>query len=154
MRVIDEEGKNLGILSRDEALRAAQDKGLDLILINALAKPPIAKIMSFDKFRYQQEKEQKKLMAHKGGELKQVRITVRAAENDLRIRAKKADEFLEEGDKVEVMVALRGREKSPQMKARVHERVQIFLSMLTAEYKITSELKAGGRGMIMQIVKK
>jgi translation initiation factor IF-3 len=155
LRVVDDEGKNLGLLARDEALKAAQEQGLDLVLINALSNPPIAKITSFDRFRYQQEKEQKKQQAaHKGGELKQVRITVRAAENDLKRQAQKADEFLEEGHKVEIMMALRGREKSAQMRGWVQEKLQTFLSMITQEYRITSGPQPGGRGMLVQIVKK
>lgn len=154
LRVVDDEGKNLGVLNREEALQKAQEQELDLILINALTSPPIAKITSFDKWRYQQEKEEKKQHAHKGGELKQIRITVRAAENDLRRQAQKTDEFLKEGHKVEIMMALRGREKSPTMQGWVREKLQGFLSMVSEEYKITSDAKPGGRGMLMQIVKK
>ena len=154
LRVVGSEGENIGVLSRDEALQKAQADGLDLILINAISSPPIAKIASFDKWRYQQEKEEKKQHAHKGGELKQIRITVRAAENDLRRQAQKADEFLKEGHKVEIMMALRGREKSGQMRNWVMEKLQAFLKMITEEYKITSEAKPGGRGMLMQITKK
>lgn len=139
---------------REEALKKAQERGLDLVLINALSSPPIAKITSFDKWRYQQEKEEKKQHIHKGGDLKQVRITVRAAENDLRRQAQKADEFLKEGHKVEIMMALRGREKSGQMKGWVHEKLQVFLTMISEEYRVTSEPKPGGRGLLMQIVKK
>lgn len=154
LRVVDEDGKSIGVLDRDKALQAAEERGLDLVLINQQTVPPIAKIISFDKFRYQEEKEQKKLRTHKGGELKQVRITVRAAENDLRRQAQKAGEFLEEGNKVEIMLALRGREKSAAMKNWVYDRLNLFLSMITVEYKITSEPHAGGRGIVTQIIKK
>lgn len=112
----------------------------------------MAKVISFDKFRYQQEKEAKKQMAHKsGGELKQIRVSGRAAENDLKIKAKKIDEFLMEGNKVEINLVMRGREKANPQWAR--EKLNNFLTYIATPYKITSPQKAGGRGIFMQIAK-
>lgn len=112
MRVIDEQGKNLGVLKREDALGLAKEKGLDLIEIAATASPPVARIMSFDKFRYLKEKEDKKQkQAQKTKELKQVRITPRAAGNDLQVKARMADKFLQDGHRVQINLFLRGREK-------------------------------------------
>lgn len=123
-----------------------------MIEITATANPPIAKLISYDKFRYQQEKEEKKLHTHhKQGELKQIRITARAAQNDLLIKAKQLNEFLSKGNKVEIMLALRGREKANE--AWAMERLQIFLGMIDPEYKVTVPPKKGGRGIAMQIIK-
>ena len=113
LRVIDETGNNLGVLPLQEALKLAKEKGLDLIEIAPTAKPPVAKIMNYDKYRYQETKKLKKQRAQqKIQELKQVRISARAAEHDLKIKADKVNEFLAEGDIVEIHLIMRGREKA------------------------------------------
>lgn len=153
LRVVDEAGEALGVMPREAALKLAEEKGLDLIEIAPTAKPPVARIISFDKFRYQKEKEYKKQRAsQKISEFKQVRISVRAAKNDLEIRAKKIDEFLEEGHKVEVTIFLKGREKGN--KEWAWKKLEEFIKMVTVEYKITMEPKFGGRGLMIQLIKK
>ncbi|MFA6407696.1 MAG: translation initiation factor IF-3 [Candidatus Paceibacterota bacterium] len=153
LRVVTDGGENLGVMTRDQALAAARERGLDLIEIAPTAKPPVAKIIGFDKFRYQQGKEdRKKKVAQKAKELKQVRITPRAGQNDLLIKAKKVDEFLAEGHKVEVGLFLRGREKGNKdwgLK-KMHE----FMKMITAPHQVTMPPKPGGRGFIAQVTKK
>ncbi len=129
------------------------EKGLDLIEIAPIAKPPVARIMSFDKFRYEQDKEEKRQrQAQRPKELKEVRITARAAQNDLQIRAKKADEFLNEGHKVTVNLFLRGREKANKEWAL--QKMEEFLRMVSVPFVITMTPKQGGRGYIAQITKK
>jgi translation initiation factor IF-3 len=153
LRIVSETGENLGVMPLEAALKLAAEKGLDLIEIAPMVKPPVAKIISFDKFRYQKEKELKKQKAlQKVSELKRVQITARAAKNDLEIRAKKADEFLNEGDKVEIMLVLRGREKYNRIWA--NQKIDEFMKMITVEYKITMPPKFVGRGIVMQIAKK
>lgn len=153
MRIIDEAGQNMGIMPLEAALKLAAEKGLDLIEIAATAKPPVAKIISFDKFRYQKEKELKKQRARqKGSELKRIQISVKAAKNDLETKAKKLNEFLQEGDKVEILLVLRGREKYNKDWAR--QKLNEFLSLIEVEYKITMEPKFAGKGLAMQIIKK
>lgn len=150
--MIDELGKNVGVFSREEALRIAQEKGLDLIEITATAKPPVAKIISFDKFRYQKEKELKKQrQGQKNQTLKQVRISVRAALNDLQIKAKKADEFLDEGHIVEIQMVLRGREKGNKDRAKL--KMQEFITFLNPDHKIVSPIKFAGRGLAITLTK-
>jgi translation initiation factor IF-3 len=151
---VDDQGKNIGVLSREEALALAKEQGVDLIEVTATATPPIAKLISYDKFRYQQEKEAKKQYASQKqgqGELKQIRITFRAAENDLRIQAKKLDAFLDKGYKVEIMLALRGREKANE--AWALDRLKLFMSMITPDHKVTVPPKKGGRGFVSQVIK-
>lgn len=117
------------------------------------AKPPVARIISFDKFRYQKEKEEKKQrLGERRKELKQIRITPRAALNDLQIKARKTNEFLEEGHKVELNLFLRGREKAN--KSWGLEKLKDFLKLIKVPYKVTMEPKRGGRGFVMQIDKK
>ena len=152
MRVIDEAGANLGVLSREEALKAAQKKGLDLIEIAPTAQPPVAKIMSYDKFRYQEEKKEKKQKAQqKSQELKQVRISVRAAKHDLEIKAGLVNKFLDQGHVVEIQLMLRGREKANKGWAR--EKLEEFLKTITPEHKIIMEPKYFGKGFNVQVIK-
>lgn len=153
LRVIDETGKNLGILTRDEALKIALEKNLDLIEISHTAKPPVAKIMSFDKFRYQKEKELKKQRAsQKARVIKQIRISGRAALNDLKIKAAQVDKFLAENHPVEIQLVLKGREKANREWARV--KLEEFLKLINPEHKILSQIKSSGQGLTATVVKK
>lgn len=153
LRVIDAEGNNLGVLKREVALEKAVKQGLDLIEIAPGAMPPVAKIMSFDKFRYLKEKEEKKQQqAQKIKELKHVRITPRAALNDLQIKIRQAETFLKDGHRVEVNLFLRGREKGN--KEWGFMKLREFLEMIKLPHEIVMEPKTGGRGLIAQIAKK
>ena len=153
MRVVDEKGENLGIMPLEAALKLAKEKGLDLIEIAPAAKPPVAKIIDYDKFRYQKEKELKKQKAtQKIGELKQIRISVREAHHDLEVKTKKIEGFLNEGNKVEIVLVLKGREK--YLKDWARQKLEEFLKMIAVEYKIAVEPKFGGKGIIIQIAKK
>ena len=140
-------------MSLKEAVKMAEDKNLDLVEITQNAKPPIVKIIAFDKFRYQKEKEFKKQkLSQKSGELKKIRISARAAKNDLETRAKKIEIFLNKGNKVEIILWLRGREKYNREWALI--KMKEFISMLDPEYKVITEPQFKGRGLIMQITKK
>lgn len=153
LRVVDENLQNLGILAREKAFALAKEKGLDLIEIAPNAKPPVARIISYDKFRYQKEKElRKQRQAQKAKELKHIRITPRAARNDLQIKATKTKEFLEEGHKVEINIFLKGREKAN--KAWALKKLEEFLLIIPIPYKRTLEPRPGGRGFVTQIEKK
>lgn len=153
MRVVDAFGKNLGVMKMEEALKIAVENNLDLIEIAPNAKPPVAKIINFDKFRYKQEKEEKKQRhGQQIKELKHVRITPRAAKNDLSIKARQADKFLEEGHRVEINLFLRGREKAN--KEWSYQKMKEFLEMIKTPHEVTVSPKSGGRGLITQINKK
>lgn len=152
--MIDEHGKNLGVLRREEALKlAGPELGIDLIEIAPTAKPPVARLMNYDKYRYEEAKREKKeKLAQKSGGLKQIQISARAAPNDLMIKMRQLQKFLEEGHPVEIQMRLRGREKYNKDWARI--KLNEFVKMIPTEYKTISEPKFGGRGMIMQITKK
>ncbi len=153
MMVVDEEGGNLGKMTKDAALKLAQEKGLDLIEIAPMAKPPVARIMSFDKFRYQQEKKFKKQRAQqKGQEMKQVQISIREAKHDLQMKADRVNEFLAEGHPVEILMTLRGREKANKDFAR--EKLANFIKMINPEHRVIMEPRVGGRGIGMQVIKR
>ena len=111
VRVVDEEGKQIGILPTNEALKQAQQKGLDLVEIVPKAKPPICKIIDFKKFRFlEAKKHQADKKKNKKVELKQIRLTPFIAENDLNVRLKRAEKFLKEGHLVKLAVRFRGRQ--------------------------------------------
>jgi translation initiation factor IF-3 len=153
LRVIDADGTNLGVLTFSEALKRASDAGLDLIEVTASVNPPVARIFSYDKFRYQKEKEEKKQRkAERLRELKHVRITPRAAKNDLEVKARKAAEFLGAGHKVELMLYLRGREK--WKKEWGLEKLNTFLTMISTPHIVTMPPKFTGRGFVVQLEKK
>lgn len=153
LRVIGSDGANLGTMSREAALVVARQENLDLIEVAPQGTPPVARIMSFDKFRYEQEKAWKKqrlVVKPKG--LKQVQISIRGATNDLLIKARKIEEFFEEGHKVEVRLRLRGRERNNLDFAR--QKLYDFLKLVSIDHRVTSEVKSGGFGMTVQIEKK
>lgn len=153
VRAIDETGANLGVIETSEALRLAKEKGLDLVEISPMAMPPVVKIISFDKYRYQEEKKWKKQRAtQKIQEMKQVQISVREAIHDLGVKAVRVNKFLGEGNKVEVLLNLRGREKAHQDLAK--QKLRDFIKMVDPEHKILSDIKWTGRGFNIQIVKK
>lgn len=125
VRCIGDDGTQYGIISRNEALSIAEEAGLDLVLIAPDAKPPVCKIMDYGKFKYQQEKKLKEAKKkQKSVEVKEIKLSVKIAQNDINYKIKHAREFLEEGKHVKFRVFLRGREMAnPQAGADVLERV-------------------------------
>lgn len=151
--MIDETGAGLGKMTKEKALTLAKEKGLDLIEIVPSAKPPVARIMSFDKFRYHQEKKLKKQrVQQKTQEMKQVQISVKEAKHDLEMKAGRVNKFLEEGHPVEIMMVLRGREKANRGFA--HEKLDTFVKLINPEHKVIMQPRSGGRGIIMHVAKK
>lgn len=140
---------NLGVIEREEALKLAQEKGLDLILISPKANPPVARIMEFDKFRYEKSKELKKQKSQKAPDTKRVQISPRTAKNDLMVQLRKLEKFLSAGHRVEIQVVLRGRENANKDWAKT--KLEEFMAMIETPHKVVSEVKSGGRGMLVQI---
>ena len=104
-------GESLGIISTDEAMEKANEMGLDLVLIAPTAKPPVAKIMDYGKFKYQEEKKLKEQRKNQTKiDVKEIKLSVKIAENDIAYKVKHAREFLAEGKHVKFRVFLRGRE--------------------------------------------
>jgi len=111
LRVLGDDGEQFGIISRDEALQIAEDKGLDLVLMSPNARPPVAKIMDYGKHKYQLEKKKKEARKNqKTIDVKEVKFSCKIAENDINYKVKHAREFLEAGKHVKLRVFLRGRE--------------------------------------------
>ena len=111
LRVIDEDGNQVGVLSKEEALRLAQDRDLDLVEISPNANPPVAKIVDWGKYNYQKTKQlQKTKRNSKSLEVKQMRFGLKIGDHDLNIKLKKISQFLEQGHKVKIVIFYRGRE--------------------------------------------
>lgn len=112
LRVIDENGEHLGIIPTHKALEIAKERELDLVEIAPKGNPPTAKILEYGQFKYEKEKELKKQkQAQKTTEIKGIRLSPRIGQHDLEVRKEKAKSFLEKGDKVQIEIILRGREK-------------------------------------------
>jgi translation initiation factor IF-3 len=111
VRVIDEEGNQLGVMSAQDALKKAQEAGLDLIEVAPQAVPPVARIMDFSRFKYDQEKKEKE--AHKKQRvihIKEVRFGPKIGEHDYQFKLRNVEDFLKRGDKVKITMMFRGRE--------------------------------------------
>ncbi|OGF49322.1 translation initiation factor IF-3 [Candidatus Giovannonibacteria bacterium RIFCSPLOWO2_12_FULL_44_25] len=153
VRVIDQNGQNLGVLSVEEALRRAREAGMDLIEISPTANPPVAKIMERGKYFYEQEKKRRQAAKkQKDVEIKSVRIGIGTSVHDLEIRAKQADEFLKEGNKIKVDLFLRGREKYLDKKF-LQDRIERFLAIVSQGFE-KEDIKKGPRGLSLTITPK
>lgn len=154
LRVIGIDGENLGEISTRDATKIARDAGLDLIEISPNAKPPVAKIMDYGKFQYDQKKKQKvqKSKAH-NVEVKNVQVKIGTDDNDLMIKAKRSSKWLEEGHRVKVELFLPGRAKYLD-KDFLKERLEKILKLITVDYNVAEESKKNPKGMAMIIEKK
>ncbi|MDP2946264.1 MAG: translation initiation factor IF-3 [Patescibacteria group bacterium] len=155
LRVADETGQQIGIMSREEALKLAQGKKLDLVEVAPMAKPPVARIMDYGKHIYREEKEERKQRAkQKKDTSKIIRISLNTGSNDLKIKAEKTDVFLKEGLKVQVELVLKGRAKYQKTFADLGKlKTEEFLKLITVPTKTISELKRQPRGFNVTIVK-
>jgi len=154
MRVIDENGDQLGILPREEALNIAHSRSLDLIEVSPGSNPVVCRIGNYDKFRYiliKKEKEQRKNSKKIG--FKEIRLGVRTGEHDLEFKRKRAKEFLENGIKVKIEIVLRGREHAHRDLGR--KVLEEFLDKLGKEtsFRVDQPILGSPRGFNCVIVK-
>ncbi len=153
VRVIDETGKQLGVMDLVKALRTAREHNLDLIQVTKKVEPPVCKILNYGKFLYWEKKKKKAAKAHQVGEIKGIRLRFSISLHDLEIRARQAEKFLRKGNKVRVEMKLRGREKALGNFAK--EKINKFLEVLEGliPYKIERGLRRQPRGLTMIITK-
>jgi len=138
VRVIDENGENLGVLNTAEAVAAAQERGYDLVEVDPRPVPPICKILNLGQFKYEREREaRKKKSKAKSVEVKGIRLSPRIGQHDLETRLRTAESFLEDGDKVKVEIILRGREKAFAHLARGV--IEKFVQMMQEKYPLNIE---------------
>ena len=111
LRVIDENGQMLGIMSRDEALNLAEEKKLDLVNISPNANPPVCKLLDYGKYRYELQKREKEAKKkQKTVEIKEIRLSPNIDTNDLNTKVNAAKKFIAKGNKVKITLRFRGRE--------------------------------------------
>jgi translation initiation factor IF-3 len=148
VRLVSDDGEQLGIVAIVEALRLAEEKDVDLVEIAPLAKPPVCKLMDYGKFRYrEQKKAHEAKLKQKQIQVKEIKFRPRTDEGDYQIKLGKLIEFLEEGDKVKVTLRFRGREMAHQeFGMRVLERVKMDLD---AHGVVEQFPKLEGRQMVM-----
>ncbi|MGM0534269.1 MAG: translation initiation factor IF-3 [Campylobacterota bacterium] len=125
VRCVGDDGHQYGIISKNEAQDIADEKGMDLVLMSANANPPVVKVMDYGKFKYHKEKKQKEAKKNqKKIDIKEVKLSVKIAENDVNFKVKQARQFLEKGKHVKFRVFLKGREMgNPEAGVEVLERV-------------------------------
>ncbi len=115
VRAIGEEGEQLGILPLREAIRIAQERGLDLVLVAAEAQPPVCKIMDYGRHKFETEKKNREARKKQHtSTLKEVTLSYKIADHDYQVRLRRVQEFLLDGDKVKVTIRFRGREMQHQ----------------------------------------
>jgi len=149
LRVIGADGANFGVISLDEAVKRAQDAGLDLILISSSAKNPIAKIADYGKFQYDQKKKQKEIKAKAHTtETKNVQVKIGTGERDLQLKAERTSEWLKEGHRVKLDLYLRGRAKYMDKKF-LEERMHRMLKLITEKYKIAEGPQKSPKGLTL-----
>ena len=153
LRVIDETGEMIGIMSRDEALRLAEEKKLDLVNISPNAKPPVCKILDYGKYRYEMQKREKEAKKkQKTMQVKEIRLSTFIEDHDIQVKAKTAFKFLEDGDKVKVSLRFRGREKD--YTARGREVMDKFAEVCSAVSTIDKKPTFEGRSLTMFLAPK
>ncbi len=146
LRVVGPAGENLGVLSLSEALKAAKEANLDLIEISPNAVPPVAKITDYGKFEYERSKKESAARAKaKVSETKEVQIKVGTGEHDMRLKAKKAAEWLAEGHRVRAELFLKGRYKGMD-EAFLKSRLEKFLLLVPFAYRLAEPVTRSPKG--------
>ncbi|MGB9976684.1 MULTISPECIES: translation initiation factor IF-3 [Thermovenabulum] len=153
VRVIDVDGKQLGIMPIKEALRLAQERQLDLVKVAANAKPPVCKIMDYGKYKYEMSKKEKEARKNqKVINIKEIRMSPSIETHDFMVRVKSALRFLEDGNKVKVTIKFRGREIAhSQIGEEVLKR---FAESVKEKGEVEKPPTIEGRNMIMMLAPK
>ena len=153
LRVIAPDGEQLGILTLEEALTAADARGLDLVEVAPLARPPVCRIMDFGKFKFEQAKAARAAKKKQRSiELKEIKFRPGIDEHDFLFKTRHAKEFLEEGNKVKVTMMFRGRQMAhPELGREVLDRVAETLAEVG---KIEQEARLEGKNMTMLLTPK
>lgn len=147
VRCLGPAGENYGIIKIEEALKKAQEAGLDLIEVSPNAVPPVCKITDYGKFKYEQNKKDKEVKSKvRVSETKEVQVKIGTSDHDMGIKAGKAAAWLKEGHRVKVDLFLWGRYKYMEF-GFLKERLQRFLAIIPESYKIADEIKKSPKGL-------
>ena len=153
VRLISEEGEQLGVMYGEQALRIAEEREMDLVLISPQAKPPVCKIMDYGKFRFEQTKKEKEARKNQRIiEIKEIRMSPGIGDNDFNTKLKNGQKFLLDGDRLKVTVRFRGREMGhPEIG---QERMKAFAASCAEFAVIERPAKLEGRNMLMFLAPK
>lgn len=147
VRVIGPNAENYGVLSISDALKLAEDADMDLIEISPLAVPPVAKIMEYGKFQYEQTKKRKEMKTgSQATETKSVQVKIGTGENDLMLKAKRVSEWLADKHRVKVDLFLWGRYKYMEFEF-LKERLERFLKQIPHEFKLAEPIAKSPKGL-------
>ncbi len=153
VRVIGNDGEQLGIMPTGRAQELADQKQLDLVLIAPRGNPPVCKIMDYGKYRFEIAKKEKEIRKNQRViDVKEIRLSASIEEHDMAVKARNADKFLNAGDKVKVTIRFRGREMAHREIG--FQVMETFNSMLTADIEIERKPRLEGRSMIMVLAPK
>ena len=155
VRVIGASGEQLGIMSSREAQLLANEQGVDLVEIAANANPPVVKIIDWGKFQYQKMKEEaknRKKAREKQSELKTMKIGLKISDNDLNIKVRKMRGFLDDGDRVKIMIIFKGREMAH--KEIGNDLLNRVISLLGEDIVTEGKTQMSGRNLSVQVRKK
>lgn len=153
VRVIDADGSMLGVLQTHEALRKAQEQGLDLVEVNPKAEPPVCKILDFGKYKYEEKKKQAQARRNQSVvEIKEIKLRPKTDDHDIAFKVKAARRFLEAGHKVKFTVRFRGREITHPEKA--HEQLDIILKALDDVANVETRPSMEARAMSLVVAPK
>lgn len=148
MRLVAEDGEQLGIVSLAQAMNVAEDQQLDLVKIAPQAKPPVCKLMDYSKYRFELQKKEKEARKNqKTIQIKEIRLSATIDTHDLEVKAKNANKFLKDGDKVKVAIRFRGRQMSYANQGQ--EIMNAFYEMVKDAANIDRKPMLEGRNMIM-----
>ena len=153
VRLIDETGQNIGVVSKCDALARAEEAGLDLVEVSPDAEPPVCKILDFGKYKYQEQKKAAEARKHqKIVEIKEIKMRPGIDDHDYDVKMRAIRRFFEEGDKVKVTLRFRGREMAhQQLGMAVLVRVKTDTEQIA---KVESEPRFEGRQMVMVLAPK
>ncbi len=147
LRVLGDDGENLGTMSAEQALKLAQDRGLDLVEVSGKSRPPIVKITDYGQFKYEKKKkEQLSRQKTKTTETKVIQVKPNTGEGDLLIKAKNISKWLKEGHRVKLDLFLRGRTKYMEQDF-LKERMERVLHFVSESYKIADGPKKSPKGL-------
>lgn len=154
VRLVDETGKQLGVMNLKDALRMARERNLDLVQVTEKVRPPVCRITDYGKYLYVEEKKKRQSKVKKAGELKGIRLSFNISPHDLEIRVRQAEKFLKRGDKIRVDIILRGRQRALQNIAE--EKINQFTQVLNEKIpiKVERNIQKRGRNLTMIITKK
>ncbi len=147
VRLIDDEGKQVGVVSTRDALTQAEEKGLDLVEVAANARPPVCRIMDFGKYLYEQRKRQREARRGQSGVVKEIKISSKIEAHDINFKINHIKKFLEQKNRVKVTVVFRGREVSHS--ERGHNLLNRIISVLDGYAVVESPPRLDGRHMTM-----